>query len=116
MDLGCSCRSVSIHSSSRLGELLIATGVVDSSTGFIILHTVMFVVIAICLIYSLSLSLSTPTPTYTHVQLPELIHVKEKGCVRFFLIQMANIGFLISFAVLLVIAIYEEELNTLITV
>ena len=48
-------------------------------------------------------------------QLPELIHMKEKGGVRFLLILMANIGFFISFVILLLIAIYEEELNTLIS-
>ena len=58
------------------------------------------------------LVLSHPSP----IQLPELIHVKEKGCVCFLLILMANIGFIISFVALLLIAIYEEELNTLITV
>ena len=42
--------------------------------------------------------------------------MKEKGLVRFLLIVMANIGFAISFVVLLLIAIYEEELNTLVSV
>ena len=32
------------------------------------------------------------------------------------LILMANIGFVISFVILLVIAIYEDELNTLVTI
>ena len=50
------------------------------------------------------------------VQLPELIHINEKGCTRLALILMANIGFVISFVILLVIAIYEDELNTLVTI
>ena len=54
------------------------------------------------------------THTHTHTQLPELIHSREKGRTRWMLFLMANIGFYISFVVLLLIAIYEEELNTLI--
>ena len=56
----------------------------------------------------------THTHTHTHTQLPELIHSREKGRTRWILFLMANIGFYISFVVLLLIAIYEEELNTLI--
>jgi len=47
--------------------------------------------------------------------LPDLIHSKEKGRTRWGLFLMANIGFYISFIVLLLIAIYEEQLNSLIS-
>lgn len=51
-----------------------------------------------------------------HLQLPELIHSKEKrACKRLVLFAMVNIGFIISFIALLLLAIYEEDLNSLIT-
>jgi hypothetical protein len=50
------------------------------------------------------------------LQLPELIHSKEKQlCRRMVFFVMVNIGFIISFLALLLLAIYEEDLNTLIT-
>ena len=54
------------------------------------------------LICALSLSLS---------QLPELIHTDEKGYKLFFLTLMTNIGFFISFIVIVLIAVFEKQLN-----
>ena len=49
-------------------------------------------------------------------QFPEMIHSKEKGWRRVVMFVMINIGFAISFMALLLLAIYEEDLNTLVTV
>ena len=56
------------------------------------------------------------THTHAHTQLPELIHLKQKGCLRWGLFLVLNIGFLISFVVLLLLAIYEDQLNNLVNV
>ena len=55
-----------------------------------------------------------------HEQLPDLIHETDakltrhgwQWWLRFFLV---NLGFLTSFAVLLLIAIYEDEIDELVT-
>ena len=47
------------------------------------------------------------------LQFPELIRIKEKSYKRFVLFVMMNIGFIISYIALLLLAIYEEDLNTL---
>lgn len=48
-------------------------------------------------------------------QFPELIHSKQKGWRRVIMFVMINIGFIISFVALLLLAIYEEDLDTLVT-
>ena len=77
---------------------------------------------------SLSLSLTLPLPpslplphfpSLSHtlppsLQLPELIHSKEKGRHRWGLFIAANAGFFVSFLALFLLAVYEEDLNTLI--
>jgi zinc transporter ZupT len=45
--------------------------------------------------------------------LPELIHSKEKGRHRWGLFLAANLGFLLSFLALFLLAVYEETLNSL---
>ena len=59
-----------------------------------------------------------PLPPYHFpflFQLPELIHSKEKGYHRWGLFCAANIGFFVSFIVLFIIAVYEEDLNNLVS-
>jgi len=46
--------------------------------------------------------------------LPELVHLKEQGCIRCGQFIVSVIGFGLGFAVLLCIAIYEEQLDSLI--
>ncbi len=58
--------------------------------------------------------------THTHIiivfvlQLPELLHTKEKGRKKMGQFVLSMIGLSVGFAILLVIAIYEEELDSLI--
>ncbi|XP_064396790.1 zinc transporter ZIP6-like isoform X1 [Halichondria panicea] len=47
--------------------------------------------------------------------LPELIHSNEKGSSRWVMFLMANIGLIISFVALLLLAIYEDALNSLVS-
>ena len=56
---------------------------------------------------------STHTHTHTH-KLPELVHSKVKGCEKVGHLVFILIGFSTSFTILLLIAIYEEELNSLV--
>ncbi len=49
------------------------------------------------------------------LQLPELIHSNEKGSSRWVMFLMANIGLIISFVALLLLAIYEDALNSLVS-
>ena len=65
----------------------------------------------------LPLSPLTPPPhPHTHAQLPELIHSDEKGYKRIVVILMANIGFWISFIILLLIAVYEDVFDHLVDI
>ena len=51
------------------------------------------------------------------LQIPELIRLKERRiCRRLVFFVMINIGFIISFLILLLLVIYEEDLNSLVTV
>lgn len=50
------------------------------------------------------------------LQLPQLIHTKAKGWRRGISFLMINIGFILSFVALLLLAIYEEDLDSLVTV
>ena len=53
--------------------------------------------------------------TFTfYYQLPGLIHTKDKGCSRWGQFVMCNVGFLVAFTALLLLAMFEEELNAII--
>ena len=58
-------------------------------------------------------SILVPT-IYVYYQLPGLVHTKDKGCSRWGQFVMSNVGFLVAFAALLLLAVYEEELNAVI--
>ena len=52
--------------------------------------------------------------SFSYLQLPSIIHNTEKGYMLAVIFIMASIGFAISFVSLLLIAIYEDELNQIV--
>ncbi len=54
---------------------------------------------------------STCLLSFIHLQLPGLIHISDKGRVWWGKFAMINLGFILSFAALLLLAMFEDELN-----
>ena len=70
----------------------------------------------VSLLLSLPLSSLSLPPSNSRTQLPELIHTDEKGCKRLIVILMTNIGFWVSFIILVLIAVYEDVFDHLIDI